>query len=210
MSTDGDSVRERRVRHHINIINNTFEDSPSYQEVSINNSDVRIGVWIVSDGDDTRKLIMKPGGSISAGDIIEDSQSNKWLCVLSVKDNPVGESGDIEKCNSEIGIETETKIQIGTDDLGRPIYEKETTTTYYPCVVKTRTRLSHRTDGAINLPDGRVFILMQYDPNLKLDIQSNFKLHNDQVWSIVELDMTGVENGSGVLGMMAEREESNT
>jgi hypothetical protein len=205
VSRDG-SAKQNQINHTKKMITNDFANSPSYKEVYINNNIEVTGVWITTDSTNPneKKIIMQPINSINSGDLITDG-TDKWLVVLAEKENPIYESGSIEKCNAVATFVTgETKTQDGTDSMGRPIYTVTPTTANYSCVVKSKTRISSQTDGAINIPDGRVVILMSYDVSLDVDILSEFELYS-QTWKIVETDMTGVENDSGVFGISAER-----
>jgi hypothetical protein len=200
------TVLQNQIDHTKHMMTKGFANSPSYKEVYINNNVEVTGVWITSDSTDPKekKIIMQPINSINSGDLITDG-TDKWLCVMAEKDNNVYESGSIEKCNAITTFTTETKTLTGTDSLGRPVYDIAASPTSYSCVVKSKTRISSQTDGAINIPDGRVVILMSYDASLDVDILSEFELY-DNTWKIVEIDMTGVENGSGVFGISAERD----
>jgi hypothetical protein len=188
------------------IVNESFLNSPSYQQVYINASAIFTEVWIVDDSDtkELKKLIMLPDISLNTGDLITWN-GDRWLTLI-VDNGEIQDSGSIQKCNAQITITTETIIYDGTDSLGRPIPVSTPSTTNYDCIVKSKTRISGDKDLVVNIPDGRVLISMSYDSSLNLDTKYEFKLYN-QTWKITEVDYTNVDmnSNSGVFSFMAER-----
>ena len=135
MSAYGSTIKEGRTNAIVNKIRNTFADSPSYFEVSINNSSTTTGVQIVDDSSSINQtnqndkiIIMQPGDNLSVGDMIKHNNKN-WLCVASELFNDIYYKGKITKCNQilnmhvnslpyEIPIIIESGVrlfQLGTD-----------------------------------------------------------------------------------------------
>lgn len=201
------TIRDSNIEYAKRTISTSFADSPAYREVMINSSTPTVGVWIVDNGKNpnNKKIIMQPNDSISVGDLITFANSKIWLVMDVEKDNEIGESGLIEMCNTIITIEAGVvETIIGYDALGRPVVSSTPTFDEFPCIVKSRTRITTEYDMPINLPDGRIYVSMQYNPSVKIDIQSDVILygHNHKV---IEMDYTRVVDNSGVLSFYAER-----
>lgn len=205
------SIRDSQINNFQYALNTSFELSPAYTVVSFNSATPSVGVWIVSapgSNLNRKKIIMKPGDSVNVGDLVT-LDSGKWMCIQAEKNNPLNESGIIVLCNGILTIlyDTITEI-IGYDDLGRPIKDETQIYKNYDCFVQSKTRLQVEEDRSINIPDGRIFVSIQYDPNLKIDNKKEFDLYG-MVWRVVEMDYTNVIGNVGVLSFMAERDIDN-
>jgi len=94
------SVPQYKKQQNVNIINNDFFNSLSYEEINLNDSTETSPVHIVANGKvpTIKSIIMYPGLTIHAGDKVAQDNGDQWLC-LHVEDNSLYQKGKIEKCN---------------------------------------------------------------------------------------------------------------
>ncbi|MCP1185086.1 hypothetical protein [Paenibacillus sp. 1781tsa1] len=97
------SVPQYKKQQNVNIINNDFFNSLSYEEINLNDSTETSPVHILANGKvpTIKSIIMYPGLTIHAGDKVAQGNGDQWLC-LHVEDNSLYQKGKIEKCNFDL------------------------------------------------------------------------------------------------------------
>lgn len=97
------SKRESNISHTKRMIEQSFIDSPSYQEVYINDNGTVTGVWIVDNSEtkDTKNIISLVDNPITAGDIIKWN-SAKWLITIKEDISLVNHKGNMSKCIADL------------------------------------------------------------------------------------------------------------
>lgn len=135
------NVESATVKHAKHSIKTFFRHSPSFEEVFLNNDEVKVPVQIVSDAKipTVKTILMEPDYTIKAGHIIKRSNNETWLC-LSDDPNDVYVSGKIERCNFDLKwIDQDGAIQI------------------FPSILyfNARSNFGTEEDKVMNLPAGR-------------------------------------------------------
>jgi len=163
MSAYGSTIQEGRLNAMINKIKSTFEDSPSYFEVTIN--DVEQGVQIIDENAITKnpnkkRVLCKPDEDINIGDDILWN-SVHWLCTNVDSDKEIYAKGIIERCNNTL------KWQNSTGEI------KE-----YPCIISDKS--STYADGTLEtkyivIADDQILITIQSNSDtLQLELDKRF------------------------------------
>ena len=166
MSAYGNTIQEGRLNAMINKIKSTFEDSPSYFEVTIN--DVAQGVQILDENAITKnpnkkRVLCKPDEDINIGDDIVWN-SMHWLCTNIDSDKSIYAKGIIEKCNNTLNF-----------------YKNQTLHTL-PCIF-TDISIDLHEGKFMNLPIGHYLIYISAGTITKSDMNLRFLL-NDSAYKI--------------------------
>lgn len=110
VAAGGSTLRERRINSTLDMISSTFADSPSYFDVTINDSEDTVGVHIVDDANSlnafnqhTKFIIMQPDADLQVGNLIS-WQSKSWLCVACEKFNDIYFTGKIQECTHVLSV----------------------------------------------------------------------------------------------------------
>jgi len=135
------NVESSTVKHAKHSIKTFFRHSPSFEEVLLNNDEVKVPVQIVSDAKipTVKTILMEPGYTIRAGQMVKRSNGETWLC-LSDDPNDVYVSGKIERCNFDLKwINKEGQLQT------------------FPSILyfNARSNFGTEEDKVMNLPAGR-------------------------------------------------------
>ena len=152
-----------------------------------------------------RKTIIGQFGDFKFGDVIDYSQY-KWIIVdFVLSDHKMYDKGVMELCNDVLVIEGDPiKTQVGTDPMGRPIYED---IAGEPLIINciTTNRIMSSQDGiGIKLPDNRLEITIPFIIHDKIIENTNF-IMNNRAYKIFGLDYSSVINQNGIIKIMAER-----
>lgn len=106
----GSTIREGRINTMTNRITNSFEDSPSYEDVMFNDDSKTTGVHIIDDAtaiNNTNQyskiIVMQPGANLQVGDVITWN-TVKWLCVACEMVGEIYFHGKIVKCNHSLTV----------------------------------------------------------------------------------------------------------
>lgn len=211
MNVFGSNTKEIYKKSTIDFISRTFYNSPAYTECEIideTGNVLQLGVQIVDDNSLKKKpgskiIIMPPGQVLYAGWLVKYS-GNMWLCVASENVYDMYYRGVINLCNQHFKVKVdETKTLVGTDEIGRPIFE--TTPVYYetPCVVANKFQTMDD-GGAINLPSGQILITIPYSPSTKIKEGLVFSMYGEN-YKIIDRDFSQVVNDKGVIQLIAQR-----
>lgn len=141
MLADGKTIRDAKVTSTERMIVSSFEDSPTYEEVFINNSLCPFGARIVSDTKNPviKYIIMNPNDTLQAGDIIKRKNNSIWICT-AIDPNAVYTKGFIEECNIYLKW---------IDELG--LLQSHPSIFYF----NTRSNFGVSEDKVMTMPDGR-------------------------------------------------------
>jgi hypothetical protein len=191
-----------------NILSN-FYNSPSYYQVTINNSPTTSDVWITDDSEtkELKRITTKPDADVlNVGDVVNWNGAN-WLTLIVDDMSGIYYRGTLELCNSTLTIQSPpTQVDTGlTDGMGRPIItETPSTSTNYPCIVKSNGYLRKQTDEQINLPEGRMLISIQYTTNPMIVENAEFTMYNRK-YKIISCDYTNVMDNKGIITLTVDR-----
>lgn len=117
----------------------------SYQKESIDHTDLKLITLI----------------PIKTGDVVE-YQGNKYLVVSEISNKKYDSYwvGIIRKCNVQAQYKTVEKVLVGTDPIGRPIYETRETLHDLPAIADNINRTYNVTGGAINVIDNKIMLMI--------------------------------------------------
>lgn len=195
----------------VQFLDKTFQDSLAHVECEVTDEsgNVRqIGVLIIDDNSlkktpGSKLIVMPPGQVLYAGWLIK-YLDKMWLCVSAGNVYDMYYCGVINLCNQHFKVKVdETKTLVGTDKIGRPIFE--TTPVYYetPCVISNKFQ-AMGDDKPINLPTGQILITIPYSPTSQLKEGLVFSMYGEN-YKIIDRDFSYVVDGRGVLQIIAQR-----
>lgn len=204
MVLNGQSTKDRLVRQSRRVAKNKFKTSPSFDIVDVDGKLTEVIVNRTNDYDiklihfhyDYRPIV---GSNIK---LQED------VFILMEKDRDVVYSfGKMERCNSTFRVQVgkAEKIQIGTDDRGRPVYDLVAKYKNEPCIIRDKY-YSSNDNASLPLPEGKVDIFMKYQQADNLAVNEEFDLHGKK-YKISDVSYVGVVNSEGVMRIHAERRE---
>jgi len=188
---------------------NYLNNSPNAFDVLINGlNEVRISIQDHSDTDkkdDFKILLSRTEDNINAGDFF-NWRNNNWLIIT--KQYKTIETCDkfiISICNNTISFpSTITKTKVGTDSLGRPIYESvEGTLDTFNCVASTK-QYSFDDNRNVNLPYNNLSVTMSYSTNENIKEGKTFNMYGLD-YKIIGIDYSKVLNNVGIIQLLADR-----
>lgn len=174
----GTTFKERQINDVIDAINDNFEDSPSFYEVSINGSSTLTGVQIVDNSsndankvDYIRKIVMKPNDTITVGDIV-DWDSKKWIITSAEKFSDVYYYGMMQECNNTLKFYDKNSVSFKLCSI--------------PCIF-SRQRLSTDENNYMTLQSGHYLVTIPSGYITKSDVDLRFIL-NDSAYKVSSID----------------------
>jgi hypothetical protein len=186
----GNTDKERIINREQKLIEKNFKKSLNYFLVQINGVDT--DAWITNYSyskkyNDIKNIITQKTDVISCGDLI-DFNGSKWLIITQIDEsNEIYNIATIRKCNQILTLTTgEIKTQIGVDEMDRPIYDIIENTTSWDCIVDNKI-LNPTLDESINLPEGKISIIISYSDIVKENMK--FQMWNED-YQIVGIDKT--------------------
>lgn len=204
MNAKGSDQKDSFLNSAKRLVSNSFSKSPSYKQVLINGI---IFDSLISHTDNTyiKELIFKPSTIVSKGDIVE-LDGAKYL-VLDFIFNEITPKAKMQFCNSTFTLSGETtKTQVGEDYLGRPIYDEVVSGSQnIPVIAESRIFNQPTSDSAINLPENKLQVTIQYIDHKDINYGRKFEMYN-QKFIIIGIDYTQALNQKGILKLIGERE----
>lgn len=175
------------------LLQNSLNGAEGY-DVTINGKQTKVLIYQKYDSSSEIKKVIGYIEDIKRGNIVE-IEDKKWLITTYPEDNKIYRKAEMELCNFNFPIATgTTQVLIGKDSLGRPVYETQTTYTYYPCVIKS-TLSAVTENNSINLPNDYLLATLPYNDNTKL-IKLNTEInYYDNTYKVTNFDFSGVING---------------
>ncbi len=183
------------------ILEKDIKNSPSYYEVTLNQSTVQISTRIITNSKDNRKTLLSLEKAVK-GDVVNwDSQ--KWLILSSDFVGEIYYKSTIELCNNTLHIKTsETKTQTGIDSMGRPVYTITPVYSDFPCIVSSSKSAGYDSNQTINLPSGQLFITIPYTEAIKEGME--FTMYQ-QKYKVKNVDYSESMNQVGLVTLTVER-----
>jgi hypothetical protein len=160
---------EKHSRHSISFF---FKNSPSYEDVYINNSLEPTGVQIVPDTKvpTVKYILMQPNDKIGIGSMILRNDTDTWICI-SRDPNVIYDKGQIEECNSMLKW-------VDSNGIVRS----------YPTVLYYGSGGDTSTDNVMTLPDGRRKVIVQNNEHtIKIKRDMRF-IFGGNVFLVVDSD----------------------
>lgn len=171
MLASGDNQSDAYKDSSAQLIKNTFNDSPSYKQVYVNNSLVDTHV-LHGDKSDIKNLLFLPNVIYNIGSVV-DIDTVKWLMTEFV-DNEIFPKGEISKCNSTLKWKENDAVHD------------------HPCIFYnssiTYDRLS--SDDYMTLKTGQIAILVSENADT-LNIKDGLRLiYKNEAWKVEFVDKT--------------------
>lgn len=108
-------------------------------------------------------------------------------------------------CNNVLTLQTGvTRVQIGTDSLGRPVYQETKQYTSWDCIVSQKSLNISDIDYPIVLPEGRISIIIPYIDNPAINENTEFNMFGD-TYKIIGIDKTNIIDSNGILNLFCQR-----
>jgi hypothetical protein len=108
-------------------------------------------------------------------------------------------------CNDVLTLQTGvTRVQIGTDSLGRPVYQETKQYTSWDCIVSQKSLNISNTNDSIILPEGRISIIIPYIDNPAISENVEFDMFGD-TYKIIGIDKTNVIDSNGIFILLCQR-----
>lgn len=180
-----------------------FYTSPSFYQVDI---DGKTADTIINKTNRyNEKLIhFRHDYEVRIGSVIT-FKDDKYLLLEKDRDE-IYSFGKMTECNNTIKILTgEENVLVGHDQFGVPIYEVKKTHKDEPCIVRD-TYYSASENAQVPLPDGKLEILVQYQPMPNIDINKEFDMYN-KIYKIADIGYVNVKNEIGYIKIHAERRD---
>ncbi len=183
------------------IFDDLLTESPESYPVQVNN--VATDIIIQSTSDANKRVVLSRENEVSLGDLI-DHKTYKWLVTELPINNRVYDKTEMTLCNNHLLIKGDPiKTKIGTDDLGRPVYDyQDQTLVDMPCVVQGDKDMYDYEQEQINIPKGSIVLHIQHTDKIKVD--QKFKMLNDD-YVVTGIDMSKTINNEGILIILAEK-----
>jgi len=145
---------------------------------------------------------------IERGNLIE-YDSEYWLIVTKSEDNRIYRKAEVRLCSASFPVKLEDKkVQVGIDNLGRPVYDIiPGEIIQVPCVVKMNdasTAIAD-TNEPVNLLANQVMITIPYTEAPSIELNEQFNLYNE-TYRIIRIDPSSSINKVGILRITGERE----
>lgn len=195
--------KERQINEIQRDILNDFDDSPSFETITIASTSYKVRIVEESSlnkNPNKKRILMKPGDSLGVGNTILWNFNN-WLVTDLDDDNSVYCVGIIEKCNNTLTIQTGvTETITGYDSMGRPIITSTPTYTSYPCIELSSLSVNRRSNlnEPINLPFGRTLITIALTD--KVYINLNYTMNSFQ-YKVIDCSYSR----TGLVDFMADK-----
>lgn len=136
-------------------------------------------------------------------------KNETWLIVNKPYDNGVFRKSEADACVTDFPVKLEDKkVQIGVDDLGRPVYEIiKGEIRMLPCVPKMNTASTAIADSnePVNLLANQVMVTIPYTEAPSIELNEQFILYNE-TYRIIRIDPSSSINKIGILRITGERE----
>ena len=180
LKINGYTINDRQIDYMKNSITKDFSSNPSYRSAYFNDSIFTTDIQVIDTNDYfIKKVLMKPGDSISVGDkIVFDNKT--WLCIGIDDTNPVYEFGIVYLSSQNITL------------------NKNNTVYNYPVVIDGNVRLysmGYNSNKYLTIPESSIIVYIKNDNITSLIERGEiFSISNDnyRVIDINRLVMPGL------------------
>ncbi|PGZ96950.1 hypothetical protein COE51_16395 [Bacillus pseudomycoides] len=151
------------------------------------------------------KYLIGNTNNIKCGNVV-NVNGEKWLVVSIPKDFKIYKKAIIQLSNLTLNLSGAiTKVQIGVDSLGRPIFKDiQGDPIPVPCITETSVQLSMANQQTINLPEGRIKITLPHTVHNDLQVGKKLHMYGEQ-YQIKGIDYSQIIDGTGVLILYTDR-----
>lgn len=182
-------------------------NSPSKSNVMLN-EEVETRPCIVSNKESFNKrlFLFLPETIVKVGDYIHHDTFTYLATDANRNDLYPELTGEL--CNEVFKVKgASSKVKVGTDSFGRPIYETIAEEHELPCVMTTKT-YSTADNSAIPLPEGAMIVKIPYIEDIAPKQNDEFKIWGED-YQITDVSYINVINGVGYVEIRLAREVDN-
>jgi hypothetical protein len=220
INTTGKTIGESQQHTTSTFINSVFSNSPFYRIAKWNGQDLEIRLMDVNSITRSNQImpvqfgikfaLFKSNTVLDLGEIIEIPNDDKsvytpWMITDFTSENETFPKAKIQICNFELSVKTgETKIPLGNDKFGAPVYKTEKTYTSLHSILKN-TIGSIALNSEVNLPSERMLITVTYD-DISKTIKENdtFDMYGRE-YKVIGIDFSNVFYEKGIITLTTER-----
>lgn len=209
LNKEGINSKEAYMNQSKIIAKQQILDSPNLHNVYLNRNETVIHYCIARDKGsyEKRKFIFVPDTVVNLGDYVTQDSLVYLLTGKDTNDITPQFTGDF--CSAELPVKyADQKIEIGTDHLGRPVYEIiEGEVKMLPCVPKMNDASTAIADAnePVNLLANQVMVTIPYTEASSIELNEQFDLYNE-TYRIIRIDPSSSINKVGILRITGERE----
>lgn len=200
----GVNTNEKLTHDGLLLLEKSLDGFSAYDVIIDDDKQTRLLIYRKWDANSQTRKVIGKREDIEIGNILE-FEAHKWLVTTFPEDNKIYKKAEIKLCNSTFHIQSDkTRVLIGHDGDGRPIYEEQYAIDYHePCVVENKV-VSTQDSGQILLPEGQLNITMKYIEADNVKLGSEFRMY-EETYEIRDIDYSKVINGIGIVTLNGRR-----
>lgn len=194
-----DTIKDTTKRQQTNLMLN----SPSLSHITLND-EATARPAIVSDIDTfhKRRVLFLPDSVVNVGDYVK-IQNDTYLAT-DMKKSEIHPELFVELCNETYILDKSTKVVVGKDSMGRPIYDIIENKIPLPCVLNTKG-YTVAENAAISLPDGSAIVKLPYRTDLTIKVNDKLAFQN-RSYEVRNISMDEVYKEKGYIEIQLQRE----
>ncbi|MFS0657359.1 hypothetical protein AB1L07_01875 [Niallia alba] len=210
-------MRDYSNYHNVNVNEKLREDGLFLLEHSLNGfesyeafvngspTSVKVLIYQKYDSDSETKRVIGHISDIERGNILNINEQD-WLVVTIPEDNKIYRKADMKICNSFFpAITDKTRVLIGRDDDGRPVYEEIEQKVYVPCIVEPSISINTDKVDQLLLPKGSIKISLKYAKYMNINSNDKFEMYANR-YEIEDIDYSKVINEIGIMVIYAKKD----
>ncbi|MED3792332.1 hypothetical protein P4571_07745 [Niallia alba] len=203
--------------HNINTNDKIHRDGMTLLEHSLNGFEsyeafvdsyptpIRVLIYQKYDSDSETKRVIGHIADIERGNILNINKQD-WLVVTIPEDNKIYRKADMKICNSFFpAITDKTRVLIGRDDDGRPVYEEVEQKVNVPCIVEPSISINTDKVDQLLLPKGSIKISLKYAKYMNINSNDKFEMYGNR-YEIEDIDYSKVINEIGIMVIYAKKD----
>lgn len=166
---------------------------------------IRVLIYQKYDSDSETKRVIGHIADIERGNILNINKQD-WLVVTIPEDNKIYRKADMKICNSFFpAITDKTRVLIGRDDDGRPVYEEVEQKVNVPCIVEPSISINTDKVDQLLLPKGSIKISLKYAKYMNINSNDKFEMYGNR-YEIEDIDYSKVINEIGIMVIYAKKD----
>ncbi|MEM5592744.1 hypothetical protein AAHH67_15245 [Niallia circulans] len=157
--------------------------------------------------DEDKKLIFKPDVKVNKGSVV--TIGDLYYLINNFLGDGVYEiypTATLKQCNSFFpAITDKTRVLIGRDDDGRPVYEEVEQKVNVPCIVEPSISINTDKVDQLLLPKGSIKISLKYAKYMNINSNDKFEMYGNR-YEIEDIDYSKVINEIGIMVIYAKKD----
>ena len=188
------------------LLEHSLKGFESYEAfVDTSPTPIRVLIYQKYDSDSETKRVIGHISDIERGNILNINKQD-WLVVTIPEDNKIYRKADMKICNSFFpAITDKTRVLIGRDDEGRPVYDEIEQKLDIPCIVETSISVNTDKVDQLLLPKGTIKVSLKYAKYLNTNVNDKFEMYGSR-YEIEDIDYSKVINEVGIMVIYAKKD----